>query len=111
MKLMSRKKRPVSRRGILITLLAFCVLALVMLVVIDLTGSRVTDEQAQLLRDNLYSAAVNGYAVEGRYPTLEEIKTRYGVVVDDERYDVYYSSFGSNIMPAINVRIHEGQAK
>ena len=94
-----------NSRGMLITLLIFALVAVITLTAIGAAGDKVTQEQAQLLRDNLYSAAVSCYAVCGRYPTLEEIQTDYGVVIDETRYDVYYSSFASNIIPTIRVSV------
>ena len=44
------------------------------------------------------------YAAEGAYPTsLDYLKERYGVQIDEERYTVYYSAFAENLMPDITV--------
>lgn len=92
-------------RGLLLTIAVFALVALVAITGISRTGSTVTDEQLKLLRDSLYSAAVNGYAVTGRYPTLSEIQENYGVIIDETLFDVYYYSFASNVIPEITVRI------
>ena len=93
----------------LVTLLVFALIAVIAVAAINSAGGKVTEEQAQLLRDSLYSAAVNGYAVSGRYPGLEELKDVYGIVIDEDRYDVYYSSFASNVIPYIEVNVREEQ--
>lgn len=64
------------------------------------------DEQAYAQLDAaLRRAAVTCYAVEGRYPaSLNELCTRYGVVIDTSRFAVTYEAFSSNQMPGIHVR-------
>lgn len=47
-------------------------------------------------------AAVACYAAEGAYPpSLDYLKTHYGVQVNEERYVVYYTAFAENLMPEI----------
>lgn len=49
-------------------------------------------------------AVINCYAIEGRYPaTLEYVEEQYGLVIDKERYHVFYEVFADNIMPEITV--------
>ena len=44
------------------------------------------------------------YAIEGRYPpSVEYLEEHYGIQIDRERYNVFYSGFASNIMPDITV--------
>ena len=53
-------------------------------------------------------ASVQCYAIEGRYPpSLEYLAQHYGIQIDKERYDVFYSGFASNFMPDITVNLHE----
>ena len=98
-------KRLKNSRGLLITLICFVLMAALSIVLLNYTGSRVTQEQADQLRSSLYKAAVNAYAIEGRYPTLDEIQERYGVVIDREHFSVYYDAFASDVLPDIDVRI------
>lgn len=63
---------------------------------------------ADTLRDALRRASVQCYAIEGRYPpSLEYLAQHYGIQIDKERYDVFYSGFASNFMPDITVNLHE----
>ena len=49
-------------------------------------------------------AAASLYALEGAYPpSYEELRERSGIAVDEEKYEVYYSAFASNLMPEISV--------
>ncbi len=98
-------RRLKNSRGLLITLLGFALAVLVAVLLINSTGSRVTQEQADQLRSSLYRAAINGYAIEGRYPSLDEIQERYGVVIDREHFSVHYDAFASDVLPDIDVRI------
>ncbi len=102
-----RHSRVKDNRGWLITVAAFLLVAILAWVGISSAQKRVTDAQADVLRDALYSAAVNGYAIEGRYPTLDEIKRDYLVAVDEEDFIVKYEQFASNIMPYISVEIRK----
>jgi hypothetical protein len=58
----------------------------------------------QQLDAALRRAAVACYAAEGVYPpTLDYLTQRYGVQIDQERYDVFYEIFADNLMPEITV--------
>ena len=49
-------------------------------------------------------AAVQCYAVEGRYPaSVEYLKENYGLAVDDSRYVIHYQRLGANLLPEIAV--------
>lgn len=60
-------------------------------------GLRMTEEAVR-------RAVVSCYALEGVYPaSLEDLKSKSGLVIDEERYAVFYDVFASNIMPDITV--------
>jgi hypothetical protein len=49
-------------------------------------------------------AAVQCYAIEGRYPaSVEYMENNYGLSIDRERYIVHYERFAENLMPDIRV--------
>lgn len=61
-------------------------------------------EGRQQLENALRKAAAACYAVEGIYPpTLEYLKTHYGIQINEERYAVFYEIFADNLMPEITV--------
>jgi hypothetical protein len=77
--------------------------------VIGLLGStdRMTQsEQTKALERAISHAVVSCYAIEGRYPdTLDKVKRDYGLVIDEEKYEVRYDIFASNLMPYITVAL------
>ncbi len=65
---------------------------------------RAQTEGAETLRRGITRACVQCYAIEGRYPpSVEYLKERYGIQIDEEKYNVFYSGFASNLMPDITV--------
>ena len=56
------------------------------------------------LKETVRRTALTCYALEGAYtPDLEYMNNRYGLGFDEERYQVYYDVYGSNLMPDITV--------
>lgn len=92
--------------GQLVSLGAFS-LAVVLFVSSALTFSKRSGERgAETLRDAIRRASVQCYAIEGRYPpSVEYLEENYGIKIDRERYDVFYSGFASNFMPDITVNL------
>ena len=61
-------------------------------------------EGLRLLEESLMRAAVQCYAIEGRYPNnIRYIEEHYGVYIDRASYAVHYEIFASNILPDITV--------
>lgn len=61
-------------------------------------------EEEKRIVDVIKKAVVSCYATEGVYPaTLEYVEEQYGLVIDKERYHVFYEVFADNIMPEITV--------
>lgn len=53
--------------------------------------------------------AIACYAQEGAYPSeLTYLEENYGLIIDTDHYDYYYSSFASNILPDIVVKSKGG---
>lgn len=92
-----------SIRGLSITILLFIIAVIASVIGLNKADNSISQEECDLLRESMYSAAINCYAVNGRYPEYEELMTDYGIVIDTENYSVYYSSFASNIIPDIRV--------
>ena len=92
--------------GQLLSLGAFS-LAVVLFVSSALTFSKRSGERgAETLRDAIRRASVQCYAIEGRYPpSVEYLEENYGIKIDRNRYDVFYSGFASNFMPDITVNL------
>lgn len=92
--------------GQLVSLGAFS-FAVVLFVSSALTFSKRSGERgAETLRDAIRRALVQCYAIEGRYPpSVEYLEENYGIKIDRDRYDVFYSGFASNFMPDITVNL------
>ncbi|MDF2887023.1 MAG: hypothetical protein K0R23_1408 [Lacrimispora sp.] len=92
--------------GQLVSIGAFS-LAVVLFATSALTFSKRSGERgAETLRDAIRRASVQCYAIEGRYPpSVEYLEENYGIKIDKERYDVFYSGFASNFMPDITVNL------
>ncbi len=69
-----------------------------------LFAKRAEENGAETLRSSIGRASVQCYAIEGRYPpSIKYLEENYGLQIDQERYNVFYSGFASNIMPDITV--------
>lgn len=70
--------------------------------------TRLETQQAALGKQQLETllrrTAVSCYASEGFYPpSVEYMKSHYGLEFEEERYMVRYERFASNLMPDITV--------
>lgn len=67
--------------------------------------NRDMDEQAAAaLRQTVIDAAVQCYAVEGKYPeSLDVLEQEYGVQINHARFIVTYDVFASNQLPDVTV--------
>ncbi len=62
------------------------------------------EEGRQQLEETLRLSTISCYATEGIYPpTLDYLIEHYGVLIDEERYAVFYEIFAENLMPMITV--------
>ena len=102
---MKRKKSGLGAllRGLLLPAAAVAALLWFATAVDGLNTGR-AEEDLRQLEETLRRGCVACYAAEGAYPTsLDYLKERYGVQIDEERYTVYYSAFAENLMPDITV--------
>ena len=62
------------------------------------------DEALEAVRNAVSRAAIQFYALEGRFPPhLYYLEERFGLQLDHERFEIIYSAFGANVMPTILV--------
>lgn len=62
------------------------------------------EEDRRQLEQAIRRGCMACYAAEGVYPPdLDHLKERYGVQVDEDRYEVVYSAFAENLLPDITV--------
>lgn len=95
--------------GCIVSVAVFSVImALFMNGVFSFLG-KAKSEGSDTLIKAIRQASVQCYAIEGRYPpSVEYLEKNYGIQIDRERYNVFYSGFASNIMPDITVIPVEG---
>lgn len=90
--------------GLKMPVMMFCAIAIMMLYGINSLEQTTTSEQRNAVQRAVTRAAVQCYAIEGIYPaTVEYLEENYGFYYDRNRYKVDYRTFGSNIMPVIEV--------
>lgn len=91
-------------RGIAVTIVVFgfvLAAAMALLTLIDQCSASAERRQVQ---DAVRRAVVTCYAAEGAYPdSLDYLKSRYGLVYDEDEFFVNYDAFASNLMPDIIV--------
>ena len=99
------RKRGTWRRlgGLLLPLIAVLVLLGFATGLNSLDAGRGDEDKRQLERA-LHRGCMACYAAEGVYPPdLEHLRERYGIQIDDTRYEVMYSAFAENLLPDITV--------
>lgn len=63
-----------------------------------------SEKSLEQLEEALRRGCVACYAAEGAYPaSLDDLRERYGIQIDEKRYTVHYTAFAENLMPDITV--------
>ena len=97
-----KEKRSLS--GYLLSLLLFLAVLFFFLFGVRAMESKSEEESLASLRNAIQRACVQCYAIEGRYPpSVEYLEEHYGIVIDRDRYHVFYDGWDSNVMPYITV--------
>jgi len=93
-----------------VTSKGFIMLIFIVLVVVAMylgtqgVSGRVQSNQTDFLADAVRRSAVQCYTLEGRFPeSIYHLEDNYGLVIDRNRFAVYYEFMGSNIIPQIRV--------
>jgi hypothetical protein len=106
-----REKR--SYGAVKLILFAAAVLAVVLLIVSAVSSLEESrrDEEIRMMKEAIVRAAVQCYALEGRYPSgLEYLEEQYGLTLDRDHYTYHYLPIGENIMPRIDLLPLDGGA-
>lgn len=97
-------KIPFIFKKVHLAVIAF--IAAVVLVLFGLSEiSKTTDgNRRESLETAIRRDVMHCYAVEGMYPpSLEYIKTHYGLLYDEDEFFVDYRPIGGNLMPDITI--------
>ncbi len=98
------EQRPKAWRGPAATVALFALLIALALIVITALGGQNDAREMSQLKQSLRRASVACFAVEGCYPpSVDYMEAHYGLVVNHDKYAVFYNVFGSNVMPVITV--------
>lgn len=101
------KRKYTDRRAWLPVILGVLLFAAVAVWMVRGVGeaSRLSDREGlRMAEQAVRQAAASVYALDGAYPaSYEDLKTRSGLAVDEEKYYVSYDIFASNLMPQITV--------
>lgn len=82
----------------------FAILLIVLIYGVSYISEAAVTEQQHSLETALHRSIVQCYAVEGTYPpSLDYIKTHYGLTYDEDTFFVDYTIVGSNLFPDITV--------
>ncbi len=94
----------IKKHSRLFTMLLLLLLVGGLVISLDSIQERLDKEGEKRLYNAIQKAAITCYSVEGRYPaSLEYLVENYGVIVDSNKYHVYYETFGSNVQPEIKI--------
>lgn len=96
-----QKKR---RAGAVLSVICAAILLCLLWAAPSVLRARAGEEGVHALEQALHRAAVQCYALEGRYPaSLDELLQKSGLSPDRALYAVYYMPSGSNLMPDVTV--------
>ena len=91
-------------RAVLPAVVLFAAVSAILLTSLRAAEAGSAAEEKRLAEESIRRAAVSCYAIEGRYPeSYAYIREHYGVIIDEDKFQVDYRVFASNIMPDITV--------
>lgn len=101
---MGRKRGTWRRLGVLLLPLVVVLVLLGFSTALTSLDAGRNEEDKRQLERAIRRGCLACYAAEGVYPPdLEHLRERYGIQIDDTRYEVMYSAFAENLMPDITV--------
>lgn len=101
---MGRKRGTWRRLGVLLLPLVVVLVLLGFSTALTSLDAGRNEEDKRQLERAIRRGCLACYAAEGVYPPdLEHLRERYGIQIDDTRYEVMYSAFAENLLPDITV--------
>lgn len=98
----TKKKNKGALRDLLLPVLLFAAIGGLFLYGLNSVDTTTEEERLRSVQQAITKAAVQCYAVEGRYPaSLQYLEEHYGLVLDQEKYIIQYQVEGSNMKPTI----------
>lgn len=97
-------KRKSALPGYLLSLFFFVLVLFLFIFCVRTMAGRTEEDRLNALTNAVKRASIQCYAIESRYPpSVEYLEEHYGIVIDHERYNVFYEGWASNIMPDITI--------
>jgi hypothetical protein len=107
--MLTKRKAKSGVWGIVITIVVFAVFAGFVFAMLANADATSQEEEIRVVREAIVRAAVSCYAFEGFYPdSLDYLTEHYSLVIDRERFVVYYSKVADNLVPVIIVSVRGG---
>ena len=80
------------------------ILLIVIIMVSISTSTYSSNEDLKRVSDTINQLSLKCYSIEGKYPKdIEYLKENYGLLLNDEDYQVIYYYEGDNLQPRIEV--------
>ncbi len=101
---MKRRKSRLFTPSFIFSLVLFIVVFAVVTISIINGEKGYGEERLKVAQEAVVRAVVSCYAIEGVYPpNVQYLKDHYGLSIDETAYFVHYETYGSNLMPKIQV--------
>lgn len=99
-----KKNKIIFYGKILLMLAALAIAVFVLVKATNKVNAGGKSESLEQLDSTIRKATITCYATEGVFPpTIDYLEKNYGVLIDKEKYTVFYEIFGENVMPEITV--------
>ena len=103
-------KRKNTVAGYLLSVITLLTVLFLFVYGVKTMAGKTEADRLSALTNAIRRASIQCYAIENRYPpSVEYLEEHYGIVIDHERYNVFYDGWASNIMPDITVLPAESQ--
>ena len=100
----SCEQRKRFSRGLLVPIVSVIIVVGFVIYGVGNVSRSASQERLKAAEQSVARATVQCYAIEGRYPpSVEYLEEHYGIVIDRDRYHVFYDGWASNVMPDITV--------
>lgn len=98
--------------GILLSFLVLSAVLVLFVYAVHTIQSRTDQDQLNVLSHAVHRATIQCYAIEGRYPpSVEYLEEHYGLLINHDKYNVFYDGWASNVMPDITVLPKEASGR
>ena len=91
-------------KGLWVQAVLLGLIILFVLIGVNTASSQSASEELTVTEKAINRAMVQCYAIEGAYPPdIAYLEVNYGVLIDHDKYFVYYDAYAENIMPDMMV--------